>query len=179
MSWQNKYQKAIHFAAEAHGDQKYPGKSYSYVVHLSLVAMEVTAAVTNALARGESLDADLAVQCAILHDTLEDTGIEYSKIEEIFGKKVADGVQALSKDKSLDRQERMADSLKRIKKQPREVWMVKMADRITNLQPPPTHWTAEKIAEYKKEALQIYREFRAADEFLARRLHDKIESYGR
>lgn len=33
----------------------------------------------------------------------------------------------------------MKDSLKRIKKQPKEISMVKMADRITNLQIPPGH----------------------------------------
>ena len=32
-----------------------------------------------------------------------------------------------------------------MKTQPIEVWMVKLADRITNLLPPPAHWNEEKI----------------------------------
>ncbi|MCB0684262.1 MAG: hypothetical protein KDC32_25640, partial [Saprospiraceae bacterium] len=38
---QDVYQQAIDFAARAHGSQRVPGKSYSYIVHLSNVAMEV------------------------------------------------------------------------------------------------------------------------------------------
>ena len=42
----------------------------------------------------------------------------------------------------------MLDSLKRIKKMSHEVWAVKMADRITNLQPPPKGWSAKKKEHY-------------------------------
>lgn len=48
----------------------------------------------------------------------------------------------------------MQDSLRRIKSQPREVWMVKMADRITNLQPPPGHWSEEKDSSRLKLAFR-------------------------
>ena len=40
MPWsQDRAARALEFAAEAHGDQRVPGKSYSYVVHLAGVAM--------------------------------------------------------------------------------------------------------------------------------------------
>jgi (p)ppGpp synthase/HD superfamily hydrolase len=38
----------------------------------------------------------------------------------------------------------MLDSLNRTKQLQKEVWAVKLADRITNLQTPPTHWDTVK-----------------------------------
>jgi (p)ppGpp synthase/HD superfamily hydrolase len=123
-------------------------------------------------------DPDLAVQCALLHDTIEDTDAEYDLLCREFGAAVADGVLALSKDASIaSRHERMRDSLARIKQQPREIWIVKLADRISNLQPPPGHWTEEKIADYKAEAQMILDELGDASEVLGLRLRQKIEGY--
>jgi (p)ppGpp synthase/HD superfamily hydrolase len=55
--------------------------------------------------------------------------------------------------------------------------MVKMADRITNLQPPPHYWTKEKINNYREEAQLILDELGKANEHLAKRLADKIQNY--
>ena len=57
--------------------------------------------------------------------------------------------------------------------------MVKMADRITNLQPPPPHWNKEKIREYRKEALLIYENLREGSFLLAERLKLMIDNYER
>lgn len=71
----------------------------------------------------------------------------------------------------------MADSLRRIQAEPREVWMVKLADRISNLQPPPAHWTPAKIAAYRVEALAIADTLGAASPHLHARLRAKIADY--
>ena len=52
-----------------------------------------------------------------------------------------------------------------------------MADRITNLQPPPHYWTKEKINNYREEAQLILDTLGSANEYLAQRLADKIENY--
>lgn len=172
---QEKYLAAWLFAAEAHGVQTVPGTSLPYVVHVGAVAMEVTAA----LAQGSRVDnADLAVQCALLHDVIEDTAITFAEVAENFGDAVAAGVMALSKDSALPtKAEQMADSLRRIQQQPREVWMVKLADRTVNLQPPPPHWGTAKIASYREEARVILAVLGPADAYLAQRLAQKIEAY--
>jgi len=157
-----------------HKDQKTPGMGYPYLNHLGLVAMEVMSAVSS----DQTLNSELAIQCAILHDTIEDTDAEYADILSEFGCDVADGVMALTKDSSLGtKAEMMTDSLNRIKGQPKEVWMVKMADRITNLQPPPHYWTNEKITAYRDEAIMIYDALRSANTILAERLKAKIDNY--
>ena len=178
---QDLYIKAYRFAADAHNGQLFPGTELPYIMHISFVAMEVIAALEN----DHGLDGNLAVQCALLHDTLEDTCTTYDQLVEKFGVEVADGVNALTKDESvgaeLSKQKRkklqMADSLKRIKKQPKEIWMVKLADRITNLQPHPHYWTQDKIGRYKEEAIEIYETLKAGSTFLANRLKGKIDEY--
>ena len=176
---------AYRFAAEAHWNsgnkQLVPGTDIPYLMHFSLVAMEVIAA----LEKEAGLDGNLAVQCALLHDTIEDTDVTYEQLVEKFGLAVANGVQALSKNESVgadlpkqQRKERpMADSLERVRKQPREIWMVKMADRITNLQPPPKHWTPEKVSRYREEASQIHQALKQGSQYLAARLEEKIDNY--
>ena len=71
----------------------------------------------------------------------------------------------------------LEDYLIRIKQQPREIWMVKMADRITNLQPPPEHWDDRMIERYRKGAELIYKELWPASAFLMERLRVKIDGY--
>jgi (p)ppGpp synthase/HD superfamily hydrolase len=122
-------------------------------------------------------DGDLAIQCALLHDTIEDTDTSYEQLESIFGVRVADGVNALSKNPALAKSQQLVDSLHRIVAQPTEIWMVKLADRITNLQPPPPHWTTEKIIRYRDEAIEIHTHLHSASPFLALRLAEKIQNY--
>ncbi|MBI5545287.1 MAG: bifunctional (p)ppGpp synthetase/guanosine-3',5'-bis(diphosphate) 3'-pyrophosphohydrolase [Deltaproteobacteria bacterium] len=170
----DQYKAALDFAARAHGDQRVPGTGYPYVVHLAKVALEAM----TACAADPSLDADLAVCCALLHDCLEDAGVSRAELEARFGRALAAGVAALSKDDSLPKQRRMEDSLERIRQQPREVWLVKLADRVTNLEPPPPQWTLEKRRAYRDEARTILERLRGASEPLALRLEQKIEAYG-
>ena len=68
-------------------------------------------------------------------------------------------------------------SLKRIKLFSPEVWAVKLADRITNLQPPPPHWDKERKIKYREEAKIILSELKDGNDFLERRLEKKIEEY--
>ena len=173
---QEKYIKALQYAAKVHKDQTVPGSDLPYVVHVTMVAMEVMAA----LAHEDNLNGDLAIECALLHDVIEDAGIPYEKLVAEFGPNVAEGVLALSKNNILrDEQEKMADSLARIKQQPREIWMVKLADRITNLQPPPEDWykTDGKIEAYRIEAKKILSELGDASPYLSKRLSGKLRVY--
>jgi (p)ppGpp synthase/HD superfamily hydrolase len=171
---QETYIKALKYAAKAHNGQTVPGSELPYVIHVARVAMEVMAA----LAQEDGLDGDLAVQCALLHDVIEDAGISYEKLAAEFGLEVAEGVLALSKNNILkSKLEKTADSLERIKQQSREVWMVKLADRITNLQPPPAYWSTEKVEQYREEGRVIQEELGRACPYLAERLRVKIGEY--
>jgi (p)ppGpp synthase/HD superfamily hydrolase len=175
---QDLFKRALDFAAGSHGPQTVPGSGFPYVVHVTKVAMEVIAAT-----EGESSsDRNLAVACALLHDTVEDAQEEAreevaSRIMASFGPAVAAGVLALTKDERLPKGLQMASSLRAIKEQPRSVWLVKLADRITNLEPPPAAWSLEKRRAYLDEAKTILDALGSASAMLRKRFEAKLAEY--
>jgi (p)ppGpp synthase/HD superfamily hydrolase len=175
---QEAYSTAWNFATHYHHGQSYggaqEGQQVNYINHIGSVAMEVIWALSTA----PDADGNLAIQCALLHDTIEDTAASYDIVAAQFGKAVADGVLALTKDATLtDKTAKIDDSLARIRLQPKEVWMVKLADRIANLYHPPFYWDNEKIDSYRTEAMRIYEALHPANDALAQRLLDKIAQY--
>ena len=174
---QDIYAKAWNYATRAHHGQTYggpnEGETIDYINHIASVAMEVMWA----LQFDPDANGDLAIQCALLHDTIEDTASTFASIEQHFGRQVANGVLALSKNPDLPKAEQLADSLTRIGEQGREIGMVKMADRITNLYHPPFYWQNEKILSYQAEAHTILTALAPANQHLAQRLQQKIQDY--
>lgn len=171
---QDLYQTTIKFAGEKHKDQLVPGTQSNYLLHLSNVAMEILLAYQ----QEPNFEVDLAVQLALLHDTLEDTDTSLEELRWTFGEKIAEGVSALTKDKKLgSKAEMMDDSLSRIRQSYKEVSLVKLADRITNLQAPPSYWDQAKIKVYGQEAQKIYNALNGKNSYLDQRILDKIEAY--
>lgn len=175
---QEVFVKAWEYASVAHHGQTYStplaGLRLDYLTHVGAVAMELM----HGLAKDQQgLDFNYALQCALLHDVLEDTSHTYAELAAEFGTQIADGVAALSKNPELPRPEQMLDSLKRIQQQPKEVWAVKLADRINNLSAPPAHWTRERKLAYRAEAQVIYDHLHSAHALLAARLQQKIADY--
>ena len=166
------YQETIAFVALKHGNQKMP-TGLPYVVHLSNVAMEVFMAHK----KEPNFNIELAIQLALLHDVLEDTPLSFKELEDTFGNIVATGVLALTKNASLDKKDQMQDSLARIVKQGKEVAIVKLCDRITNLQKPPLKWDKEKIKKYHLQAVTIAQALGGKNSYLDNRIREKIKAY--
>jgi (p)ppGpp synthase/HD superfamily hydrolase len=175
MDIQKLYQDAIKFASAKHAEkgQKVPGTNLPYDVHISNVAMEILIAGSNT----PNFKTAFAVQVALLHDTIEDTATDFQELEKKFGIEIAKAVSALSKNNELSKDLQMLDSLNRIKQMPSEVWAVKLADRITNLQPPPSHWDNAKKIKYHKEAQSILVALGSGNAYLSSRLSAKIMEY--
>jgi (p)ppGpp synthase/HD superfamily hydrolase len=173
MYYQDHLTEAWFFASKAHKNQKYPRENLPYITHIGEVMMEVMG-VASELKRAE-----LALLCAILHDTIEDTDVTHEILKNKFSLDVADGVMALSKNGNFTtKKEKMLDSLTRIKMQDKEIWVVKMADRVANLGEPPLHWTKEKRRAYQQEAQTILDYLGSANTTMAKRLEKKILAYG-
>lgn len=173
-------QNAWQLVSKLHDGQKYgggnEGERVEYINHIGSVVFEVL----NASRLTENMNTDLAIKCAMLHDTIEDTAFNYERVNNLFGSEVASGVLALTKnDEIKDSHEKMLDSLSRIKQQPIEVWAVKMADRICNLYEPPYYWNDEKKLKYAEEAEIIWNELKDGNTYLAERLKSKIKEYNR
>jgi (p)ppGpp synthase/HD superfamily hydrolase len=83
--------KVIEFATLAHSGQYRKGTKIPYIVHPLAVGQIL-------IEHGCSVQVVIA---GILHDTLEDTRVTIGEINDLFGKEVADLVQAVSEPKPL------------------------------------------------------------------------------
>ena len=174
---QTLYKKALDCASSSHKEQKTP-HGYPYLHHVTSVAMEVMAMITAEQPNFD--DANIALQCALLHDVLEDTKTSEQELRThyLIEEKVIEGIKALTKDKTLPHKKtQMKDSLERLLLQPLCVQWVKLADRITNLDLPPYFWNKAKIVQYQKEAKEILHVLQYASGYLAKRLQERIDSY--
>jgi (p)ppGpp synthase/HD superfamily hydrolase len=116
--------KAEAFAAEGHAGQirNYSGRAY--IEHPRAVATLLR----------EAGFGDEVVAAALLHDLLEDTEATTEEIRDRFGERVADLVEALSDDPSIESYERRKDALreKAIAAGPDAV-AVYAADKLSNV----------------------------------------------
>jgi guanosine-3',5'-bis(diphosphate) 3'-pyrophosphohydrolase len=114
-------------AVASHGEQLYADEPY--VHHLEEV---VRVLISNGA--DPSIPAHLEVLCAAwLHDTLEDTEIDPSRIETEFGLKVLEIVKAVTDQPGANRHERHRATYPRIAELEAAV-CVKLADRIANIE---------------------------------------------
>lgn len=167
-------ESALLFASEAHKNQKMFEPDIPYISHSMAVALDVLSAYKEG---EEQFDLNFAIVVALLHDTIEDTNVTYQDIESTFGKKIADGVLALTKNKELPYYEQMEDCIKRIQKCDKEIAIVKLADRVFNLRKKPFVWNDEKAQSYALEAEYILKELGYASKYLRHKLKKRINEY--
>lgn len=163
-------ERAIFVMTNAHENQKMKWPiDMPYSAHPTAVLLEAIKYCHN-----EDLNWDILACCALLHDVLEDTSVTYEDIVNDFGLEIADGVSALTKNDKIEKSKRMQDSLDRIQKQPKEIAIVKMADRLFNIRERVPVWSLEKQNEYLAEANVIYDALKYANENLACALKSAI-----
>ncbi|MDA2935852.1 HD domain-containing protein [Patescibacteria group bacterium AH-259-L05] len=68
-----------------------------------------------------------------MHDVIEDSDISYEDLQARFGKRVADTVRDLSKNKELPRKEMFDEYHERLKNLPKDILKIKLLDRLDNL----------------------------------------------
>lgn len=137
-----RYVMAFEIAEQAHQGQTMLNGVTPYIEHIRAVLAEVWSVF---IKTKKARRTDLLVLTAILHNTLEDASLTYEEIKRLFGLEIADGVLALTKNPQIKgKHNQLIDSIKRIKTQPQEIWMVKMCDRIVNLNSNPIYWSTQK-----------------------------------
>lgn len=163
---------ALSFAMQAHQGQFYG--NLPYMVHINGVLAEVVSIIRHPNEVIE--DSALLIQVAILHDVIEDTDVTHWHLVNDFGLRVANGVVALSKNPDLPKEKQMQDSVRRIKNQPLEVGIVKLADRISNLQYMHPKWNKNKVKSYIEESVMILENLGHCSKYLNRKLNFYIQN---
>ncbi len=142
--------RAYHFAAEAHRNQKRKSGE-PYITH--------PLAVAHILA---DMQMDLvSLQTGLMHDVLEDTAVTHQQIRENFGEDVErclDGVTKLSKISFANREDRQAESLRKMllaMTTDIRVIIVKLADRLHNMRTIGS-LSRERQENIAQETLDIY-----------------------
>lgn len=144
--------KAATFAAEKHAGQKRKGQAAEpYINHLIEVAQLIAAS-------SPTLDVNLVI-AGLLHDTIEDTGVTATELEERFGRDVTALVLEATDDKSLPKEVRKALQVKNAPTRSPRAQTLKIADKISNLRSlltsPPAEWSAERKRQYFEWAHQV------------------------
>jgi (p)ppGpp synthase/HD superfamily hydrolase len=121
-------QQAVEFAVRYHGDQTRPTGA-PYAEHL-LEALEV-------LVRGAGVTDPGILQAAVLHDVVEDTPCTIDDVRHQFGPRVAEMVDWVTKPEPAEGADRTAAKeayLTRLQGAPDDAVLVKLADRVSNVQ---------------------------------------------
>ena len=121
--------RAIEFAVRAHAGTERRGKGFPFIVH-PMEAVSIVATMTS--------DQGL-LAAAALHDTVEDTDVTVEDIRREFGDRIADIVadetdsihEGMSESESWHA--RKQASMDRLSKASREVKMVAMGDKLSNM----------------------------------------------
>jgi (p)ppGpp synthase/HD superfamily hydrolase len=90
------------------------------------------------------VDDERTLAIALMHDTIEDTTVDFDEISEEFGDEIAHAVGLLSKDMRLPEDERECEYDARLAKADWRVHLVKLADQYDNLADTLTEGRAEK-----------------------------------
>ena len=143
-------ERAYRFARERHGDQKrFSGDPY--IIHPLLVTKQLA---------GMNMDM-VCLETGLLHDVVEDTGAKIEDIRKNFGDEVAgcvDGVTKLSKLNLASREERQAESVRKMllaMVNDLRVILVKLADRLHNMRT-LQYLPHEKQMRIAQETIDIY-----------------------
>jgi len=141
------WQMASAFAARAHRhDVRNDGRT-PYFSHPARVALTVAAIFE---CRDEAVLAG-----ALLHDVLEDTKADYDDLDHHFGRRVADIVSCLSKDKRSIEARREQEYDQRLESGPWEAKLIKLADVYDNLADADTDETCRSMLDRADRALAV------------------------
>lgn len=120
----NPWQRAASFAARAHEHQRRKDGATPYFSHCARVALTVSTVF--------GCDDEAVIAAALLHDTIEDTTVDFDDIAHDFGPVVARCVAALTKNMILPEPAREKDYDRRLRDADWRARLIKLADAYDN-----------------------------------------------
>ncbi|MCX4094724.1 HD domain-containing protein [Nocardia sp. alder85J] len=140
--------EVVEFAGHSHAGQRRPAGE-PYLEHL----LEATRVLVEAVG---ITDVDI-LRAAVLHDVVEDTPCSLDEVRERFGDRVAalvDWVTKPPRPASRSREEARGAYLARLAGAPDDAILVKLADRLSNVQRLDTHPRPAKQRDYYNETVR-------------------------
>ena len=117
--------QAFRYAALKHGQQTLADGVTPYFVHVVRVCWVLRDVF--------QIKDTATIVASILHDVVEDTGTGIEEIEELFGKRIAQYVDLLTKDPALPKRQREREYDEKLLNAPEAVQIAKLADLYDNL----------------------------------------------
>jgi guanosine-3',5'-bis(diphosphate) 3'-pyrophosphohydrolase len=172
--------KAVRFAAHQHRAQKRKGADATPYVNHPIEVAEL-------LARVGGVTDENVVIAAILHDTVEDTGVAPDEIEAMFGPVVRGYVEEVTDDKSLPKEVRKQRQVEHAPHLSHGAKQLKLCDKISNIRDvanhPPADWSHQRRVEYLQWAEDVVAGLRgvnpALEAFFDESLADARSKVGR
>jgi guanosine-3',5'-bis(diphosphate) 3'-pyrophosphohydrolase len=166
--------RAINFSAIAHRNQRRKNQDKTpYINH----PIEVMCQLSN----GGVTDID-TLCAAVLHDTIEDTGVTYKQLCDEFGESVSRIVQECSDNKSLAKEVRKQEQIIHARHVSFAAKIVKASDKLSNLSDlditPPSGWSKEEINGYFDWSYAVWLEVMGCNKYLDDKLVCLFEKRG-
>jgi guanosine-3',5'-bis(diphosphate) 3'-pyrophosphohydrolase len=163
--------KALRFSAEKHNDQRRKDARSSPYINHPIQVVEILWMI------GDVRDVTLLV-ASILHDTIEDTDTKPEEIRAEFGEDVLALVLEVTDDKNLPKPVRKQLQVERAPHKTRNAKLLKLADKISNVQDmitsPPKDWSLERQQEYLLWTEQVVAGLRGINEKLEMHYDDLL-----
>jgi len=154
--------RAAAFAAEKHREGRRKGEEASPYINHPIAAAHL-------LVRA-GIEDPAVLAGALLHDTVEDTATTVDELEVVFGYEIANIVAECTDDKSLSKLERKQAQIDHAAKISHKAKLVKLADKISNLNDingaPPAGWSIERKREYFDWAKKVVDPMRGTNKTL-------------
>lgn len=166
--------QAAKMCREAHKGQVRKGSGAPYEIHPARIAGQM-------MLREDATPESVAA--CFLHDTVEDTEVTLDEIRDVFGETVATLVSELTNQftkeayPKFNRAARHKMEIDRIKSISKEAKVIKLLDRIDNLIDHPKE--DGFLSVYLKESKSLLEAVKEADDFLAQKLENLIQSLSR
>jgi guanosine-3',5'-bis(diphosphate) 3'-pyrophosphohydrolase len=144
--------RALSFAADKHRNQRRKDRDASpYINH--------PIALANLLVNEGGVTDPVVICSALLHDTIEDTETTLDELIAQFGREIAGVVSEVTDDKALPKEVRKQRQVEHAAHASQEAKLVKLADKICNLQDiiahPPADWPTERKMAYFEWAKRV------------------------
>lgn len=164
--------RAASFAAEKHKSQRRKDRAASPYINHPL-------AVAETLGRHGVTD-PVAIQAALLHDTVEDTETSRAELDAEFGEEVTAVVMEVTDDKSLPKEQRKRLQIEHAPAISDAAKLVKLGDKICNARDvsenPPADWSEERRREYLEWTRQVVAGCRGVNADLERHFDELLEA---